>query len=42
MKTYKDKSYDEDYKIIQQYGGGSMIKPGSYDRYVTFKNTPES
>jgi hypothetical protein len=42
MKTYKDKSYDEDYKIIQQYGGGDMMKPGSYDRYVVFKNSPES
>jgi len=42
MKTYKDKSYDENYKIIQQYGGGDMIKPGSYDRYVVFRNTPDS
>lgn len=42
MKTYKDKSYDDQYKIIQQYGGGDMMKPGSYDRYVVFKNTPDS
>jgi hypothetical protein len=42
MKTYKDKKYDEDYKIIQQYGGGNMMKPGSYDRYVVFENTPEA
>lgn len=42
MKTYKDKSYDEEYKIIQQYGGGDMMKPGSYDRYVVFRNTPDS
>ncbi len=42
MKTYKDKSYDEKYKIIQQYGGGDMMKPGSYDRYVVFENTPDS
>lgn len=42
MKTYKDKSYDESYKIIQQYGGGDMMKPGSYDRYAVFKNSPES
>lgn len=42
MKTYKDKSYDDNYKIIQQYGGGDMMKPGSYDRYVVFKNTPDS
>jgi hypothetical protein len=42
MKTYKDKKYDEEYKIIQQYGGGSMVKPGSYDRYVVFENTPDA
>ena len=42
MKTYKDKSYDSEYKIIQQYGGGDMMKPGSYDRYVIFKNTPDA
>jgi hypothetical protein len=42
MKTYSGKSYDDKYKIIQQYGGGSMIKPGSYDRYVVFRNTPDS
>lgn len=42
MKTYRDKKYDEDYKIIQQYGGGNMMKPGSYDRYVVFENTPEA
>lgn len=42
MKTYKDKSFDDEYKIIQQYGGGDMMKPGSYDRYVVFKNTPDA
>jgi hypothetical protein len=42
MKTYKDKTFDDNYKIIQQYGGGDMMKPGSYDRYVVFKNTPEA
>jgi hypothetical protein len=34
--------FDEEYKIVTQYGGGSMIKPGSYDRYVVFKNNPEA
>ena len=34
--------YDNDYKIITQYGGGNMFKPGSYDRYVPFKNNPEA
>ena len=28
--------------IIVQYGGGSMMKPGSYDRYTPFKNNPEA
>ena len=34
--------YDSEYGIIKQYGGGSMIKPGSYDRYVPFKLYPEA
>jgi hypothetical protein len=34
--------YIEDYKIITQYGGGNLFKPGSYDRYTPFKNYPES
>ena len=28
--------------IIIQYGGGSMFKPGSYDRYTPFKNYPDA
>ena len=28
--------------IIIQYGGGSMVKPGSYDRYTPFKNNPDA
>jgi len=38
----KDVNYDEEYGIISQYGGGSMFKPGSYDRYVPFKLYPEA
>ena len=34
--------FDKEYNIVTQYGGGSMIKPGSYDRYVVFKNNPEA
>lgn len=34
--------YDEEYNIISQYGGGALFKPGSYDRYVPFKNFPEA
>lgn len=29
-------------KIIFQYGGGSMFKRGSYDRYTPFRNNPEA
>jgi hypothetical protein len=28
--------------IIFQYGGGSMFKPGSYDRYTPFRNNPQA
>jgi hypothetical protein len=28
--------------VIVQYGGGSMMKPGSYDRYTPFKNNPDA
>jgi hypothetical protein len=40
MMNSKDVRYDPDTGVITQYGGGSMIKPGSYDRYVPFKNFP--
>ena len=41
-KAIKGIHMDEDYKILMQYGGGNMMKPGSYDRYTPFKNFPES
>lgn len=41
-KIGKGVHFDEQYKIISQYGGGSLFKPGSYDRYVPFKNFPEA
>lgn len=41
-KIGKGVHFDEEYKIISQYGGGALFKPGSYDRYVPFKNFPES
>lgn len=41
-KIGKGVNFDEDYKIVTQYGGGSMFKPGSYDRYVVFKNNPDA
>jgi hypothetical protein len=40
MKSYPKKSYEDG--IIIQYGGGSMFKPGSFDRYTPFKNHPEA
>lgn len=41
-KIGKGVHYDEENKIIMQYGGGDMFKPGSYDRYVPFKNFPDA
>ena len=41
-KSIKGIHMDEDYKILMQYGGGSMIQPGSYDRYTPFKNFPDA
>lgn len=38
----KNENVKVDDNIIVQYGGGSMIKPGSYDRYTPFKNNPEA
>lgn len=41
-KTFKGVHLDSDYNILIQYGGGNMLKPGSYDRYTPFKNYPET
>jgi len=40
MKTSPNVKVDD--KIIVQYGGGSMFKPGSYDRYTPFRNNPDA
>ncbi len=40
MRDYPKKEYEDG--IIFQYGGGSMIKPGSYDRYTPFRNHPDA
>lgn len=40
MKKSQDVKVEDN--IIVQYGGGSMTKPGSYDRYTPFKNNPEA
>jgi len=42
MKNSKNVSYNPTTGVISQYGGGSMVKPGAYDRYVPFKNFPEA
>ena len=42
MKKSENVKYDEKFGIISQYGGGYMSKPGSYDRYVPFKNFPDA
>lgn len=34
--------FHEEHKILTQYGGGSLFKPGSYDRYTPFKNYPDA
>jgi len=41
-KIPKGIHFDPESKIISQYGGGNMFNPGSYDRYVPFKNFPEA
>lgn len=41
-RAIKGVHLDEDYNILIQYGGGYMVPPGSYDRYVPFKNYPEA
>lgn len=38
----KSQNVQVDDGIIVQYGGGSMFKPGSYDRYTPFKNNPDA
>ena len=40
QKTSEKVKYEDG--IISQYGGGYLMKPGSYDRYVPFKNHPDA
>jgi hypothetical protein len=40
MRTYGKQSFEDG--IIIKDGGGSMIKPGSYDRYVSFMLYPDA
>jgi len=42
QKDSEKVKYIKDYGIIAQYGGGNLFKPGSYDRYVPFKNYPDA
>jgi hypothetical protein len=41
-KSSSDVNFDPEYKIVTQYGIGSVFRPGAYDRYVVFKNNPEA
>jgi hypothetical protein len=34
--------YDDKYRIVKQVGIGKVFDPGSYDRYVVFKNFPDA
>jgi len=40
MKSHPNVKIEDN--IIVQYGGGDMMKPGSYDRYTPFRNNPEA
>jgi hypothetical protein len=40
MKNYPKLNYEDG--IISQYGGGNMMKPGSYDRFTPFRNNPDA
>jgi hypothetical protein len=42
QKNSANVKYDSERGIIVQYGGGYMIKTGSYNRYTPFKLYPES
>jgi len=42
MKASDKVKYDSVTGIISQYGGGPLMKPGAYDRYVPFKNFPDA
>ena len=39
---HPDIEFDEEYKIVRQVGIGRVFDPGSYDRYVVFRNFPEA
>lgn len=40
MKSYPKMNVEKG--IIFQYGGGDMMKPGSFDRYTAFRNNPDA
>jgi len=40
MKSFENLDYSDG--IIFQYGGGDMMKAGSYDRYTPFRNNPDA
>jgi len=42
IEKRKESGVDKYGSVISQYGLGSMIKPGSYDRYTPFRNNPDA
>ena len=40
MKSYPNMNVEKG--VIFQYGGGDMMKPGSFDRYTSFRNNPDA
>lgn len=42
MVKHPDIDFDDRYKILKQVGIGRVFDPGSYDRYVVFRNFPEA
>jgi hypothetical protein len=42
LVKHPDIDFIQNYNIVKQYGIGSVFKPGSYDRYIIFKNFPKA
>ena len=42
IQSRKEKGVEKFGNILSQYGFGSTMKPGSYDRYTPFRNNPDA
>jgi hypothetical protein len=42
IQSRKEKGVEKFGNILSQYGFGSVMKPGSYDRYTPFRNNPDA